>query len=171
MDLRGVITPATLGVMTPTAVPASFTTHASYAGVQCSGRKADGNACRALTTGTVTVEGTEHATCKAHAAQVEAREAELATRKTAAGFAFCPRCGADLSVWDPASGPHACPTEEDRTWVLALCREFPDQCMGSGGKGGYGGPCGTHLEVVTFVDPAVLPEFIDQVRDDLRRMS
>lgn len=88
------------------------------------------------------------------------------------GSGFCPYCGADLSVWDPASGPHSCPAPEGReAAALALCREFPDHCRGSGGWGGVGGPCGAHLEVSREVHPDVMPEFIDQVRDDLRRLS
>lgn len=54
--------------------------------------------------------------------------------------------------------------------ALALCREFPGTCAGSGGMGGVGGPCAENLEVASFVDPAVMPEFIDQLRDDLRRL-
>lgn len=66
-------------------------------------------------------------------------------------------------------GPCGCQPVSER--ALALCREFPQTCAGSGGMGGDGGPCGAHLEVATVVDPAVLPEFIDQVRDDLRRLQ
>lgn len=53
---------------------------------------------------------------------------------------------------------------------LALCREFPQTCAGSGGMGGDGGPCGAHLDTAREVHPEVMPEFIDQVRDTLRRL-
>lgn len=62
-------------------IPSTFTTHAAYAGVRCTGRKTDGSPCRAITTGTVTVQGREHFTCKPHAAQVEAREITLVTAR------------------------------------------------------------------------------------------
>lgn len=54
---------------------------AMNAGIKCSGRKADGGACRRLTRGTV---AGGHAACPPHKAQVEAREADLAARKAAA---------------------------------------------------------------------------------------
>lgn len=79
--------------------------------------------------------------------------------------AACPECGSSVPRWRHFRG---CAREAR---ALALCREFPDQCAGSGGMGGDGGPCGAHLEVAAAVDPAVLPEFIDQVRDDLRRLA
>lgn len=77
----------------------------------------------------------------------------------------CSECGSSVPSWRHFRG---CSQGEK---ALALCREFPDQCAGIGGMGGDGGLCGAHLEVAAAVDPAVLPEFTDQVRDDLRRLA
>lgn len=76
----------------------------------------------------------------------------------------CQECGSSVPGWRHFRG---CSRDQA---ALALCREFPDQCRGSGGMGGDGGPCGAHLEVANEVHPDVMPEFIAQVRDDLRRL-
>lgn len=51
------------------------------AGVYCIGRKADGSPCRFVTRRTVEVAGARHATCQAHAAQVEAAELDFIARR------------------------------------------------------------------------------------------
>lgn len=65
--------------------------------------------------------------------------------------------------------PHA--VRSEHAAALALCREFPDTCAGSGGMGGEGGPCGSHLDLAREgIHPDDMPEFMAQVRDTLRRL-
>jgi hypothetical protein len=50
-------------------------------GIKCSGTRADGQPCRQITLGTITVQGVPHAACPPHQRQVLGREVALAARK------------------------------------------------------------------------------------------
>lgn len=71
----------------------------------------------------------------------------------------CPVCGQRIG------GEHGTP-------AMAHDCEFPGCAFGPGHTVDYHLVDGQRVpaDVVAFVDPAVLPEFIDQVRDDLRRL-